>query len=112
MPKTATPMREQYDLDRGPEWGPGEVARVFFGRDPAWLRHHHSRHHFVLDGEEIEVRRTGGKHRFFYLGDVERVAEALYAGGFIDDEDLRLAHASIRLQAEMWGLDQIPRNGR
>lgn len=110
-----------------------EVADVFFGKSPDWLRWRlrpddrkvkgpdgeylrnddgtfvmekgdHPEGYFILDGEKMDFKRTEPGARYFTLADIERMAHALAQGGHIDGATLSLVVRMVVTCAKLHGI--------
>lgn len=87
-----------------PNFSVDEVAKVFFGKGPDWLRWRHGRGDFVLDGVIYEPPRTAAGHRYYTLADIERLATALTQQGSMDAALLQRISIQVKLIAQTYGL--------
>lgn len=94
---------EGLDVSREPVFTVSEVAKVFFGRSPHWVRWRERKGFFILDGEEVGTHRTDEGARRYTLADVEKMAHALAQKEAINGAQLANALLMVRTCAKVWG---------
>lgn len=108
-----------FELDKDgrpkPSFAVQEVAKVFFGRGPDWLRWRYRRverdgevilpyGYFVLDGVPLETKKTPAGARYYSLADIERMAHALAQTGGIDGAQLANTVLLVKTIARIYGV--------
>jgi hypothetical protein len=87
-----------------------ETAKLFFGKSPDWLRwryrpaksSQYPNGYFVLNGVQLEPKRTEKDNRYYTLADIERMAHALVENHAIDPEHLWVVLQLVLLQARLY----------
>lgn len=86
-----------------------ETAKLFFGKGSDWLRWryrpaepHYPHGYFVLNGVQLEPKRTEKGNRYYTLADIERMAYALVENNAIDPEHLSVVLQLVLLQARLY----------
>jgi hypothetical protein len=121
-----------------PHFSVQEVAKIFFGNGPDWLRWRmrpddkkvkgpdgkflrnedgtfvmkpdkYPEGYFVLDGEVMDFKRTPADARYFTLADIERMAHALAQGDNLDGEQLINVIVLVKTIAKVYGLLDKPK---
>lgn len=87
----------------GPTFTVSEVAKVFFGRSPHWVRWRERKGFFTLDGEDVSGHRTETGARSYTLGDIEQMAHALAQNGAINGTQLNLALVLLKTSGQVHG---------
>lgn len=90
---------------RQPTYTTHIVARVFFGRSPAWLKKHLMLRDYT-EQDEGDVAPTKGTNGYFEwrLYDIERMAHALTATHHIDGARMELVITMVRTNAQLHGV--------
>lgn len=88
----------------GPKFSVSEVAKVFFGRTPHWIRWLENQGRTTLEGRPVATARTEHGSRQYTLGDIELLAHALNENDAIDMAQLVLAVNTARNIALAWGV--------
>lgn len=93
-----------------------ETARLFFGKGSDWLRWryrpaepHYPHGYFVLNGVQLEPKRTEAHNRYYTLADIERMAYALVENSAIDADHLSVIIQLVLLQARLYRVIGEPR---
>lgn len=93
-----------------PSYTVQETAKLFFGKGSDWLRWRyrpdksgsHPHGYFVLNGIELEPKRTEKGNRYYTLADIERMAYALVENSAIDGEQLSVVIQLVLLEARLY----------
>lgn len=96
-------MLEGIDVSFEPRFSVAEVAKVFFGRSPHWLRWVERKGRIKFDGEPVSVSRTEVGARTYTLADVEKMAHGLAATGAIEPVNLIYALRIVQSVARVYG---------
>ena len=94
---------EGIDVDKQPVYTVSEVAKVFFGKSPHWIRWREKNDFFVLDGEQVGGSRTPEGARRYTLSDIEKMAHALAGREAINGAQLTNALMMVQTSARIWG---------
>lgn len=83
----------------------GEVARVFFGRSPEWLKKHLRLRDYPTPEEgDVTPRKGPNGYYEWRLYDIERMAHALAINRHIDGQRLELVIRMVRTNAQLHGV--------
>lgn len=96
-------MLDGIDTSEKPTYSVAEVAKMFFGRSPHWIRWRERKGWIELDGEKVATERTEVGARRYTLTDIEKMAHALAQTGAIDPEQLHNALRVVQYQARIYG---------
>jgi hypothetical protein len=86
----------------GPLFSVSEVAKVFFGKTPHWIRWLEGQGRTTLEGRPVATTRTEHGSRQYTLADIELLAHALHENDAIDMAQLVLAVTTARNIALAW----------
>ena len=100
-------MLNGVDTDKGPLYTVSEMAKFFFARSNHWVRWLETQKKMILvladdTQREIGNRRNDKAARIYTLSDMEEVAHALAQHRAISGEQLCLALAAVKAQAQMF----------
>jgi hypothetical protein len=93
-----------------PSYTVQETAKLFFGKGSDWLRWRYRpdksgaypHGYFVLNGVELEPKRTEMGNRYYTLADIERMAYALVENNAIDGDHLSVVLQIVLLEARLY----------